>query len=437
MRAVALCALGLFVAQATAEAPSPTDPDPHRLAARNQPLQTGQAPLDTTTRRAAIRQLLDLLSRHHVDAQRVAPSTLEGWRATLESETQGLTDEDFWLRLDRQLGTLGDSHTRLVSPAQAAMRGREPQPGLRGRTQADGQWRVEMVMPGSPAALAGIQAGWTLTRIDGEAFPAALQRARQAGRAESSPQAELERALQRLWQASHRPDAGWPLEFEVPGGAPVRLQLRPDAQPLQARRERVAEAVERVWLPRIDDDALRLVRDALSARRSVPLRGLVLDLRGNRGGAGAIALALAGLFMAGEHEVARLETRDGKPVSQDGRVVVPLVQTVTGSELYRGPLVLLVDGGTASSAELLAGVLQRQGRAKVFGQRSCGCMNPSLGWFSLPGGAQVLITEARLPLADGTRIEGRGVAPDEAAAPPSTAGDAALAAALRSLDLPT
>ena len=83
------------------------------------------------------------------------------------------------------------------------------------------------------------------------------------------------------------------------------------------------------------------------------------------------------------------------------------------------------------SAELLAAVLQMRGRATVLGETSCGCMNPSLGWFALPGGAQLLISEARLPLVDGTRIEGRGVVPDAEAAPGD--GDAVLTAALRRL----
>lgn len=235
--------------------------------------------------------------------------------------------------------------------------------------------------------------------------------------------------MQRLWQASNRPETGWQLEFEVPGGPPAPLQVRPDATPPAPQRERMGEGVERIWLPHIDDDALRFVRAGL---RTSP-RGLVLDLRGNRGGAGTVALALAGLFVEGEHEVARLETRNGEPVRQQGRIVVPLVQTVIGSGVYSGPLVLLVDGGTASSAELLAGVLQRLGRAKVIGHRSCGCMNPSLGWFGLPGGAQVLITEGRLPLADGTRIEGQGIEPDEVSPSGSNSVDAALASALRTL----
>ena len=52
------------------------------------------------------------------------------------------------------------------------------------------------------------------------------------------------------------------------------------------------------------------------------------------------------------------------------------------------------------------------GRATLIGEVSCGCMNPSLGWFAVPGGAQLLISEARLPLADGRRIERVGLQPD-------------------------
>jgi hypothetical protein len=180
----------LALAIGPARPATPADPDPHRLAERNPPVLRAPPPLDDGTRRLAIERLLALLGRHHVAADRVAPPVLATWRERLLADALALPDEAFWQRLDQQLGALADSHTRLLSPAQALQRGREPHPGLRGRPQAEGSLHIDMVLPGSAAARAGVQPGWRLLRVDGEPWPVVWERARRVGRAESSARAE-------------------------------------------------------------------------------------------------------------------------------------------------------------------------------------------------------------------------------------------------------
>ena len=176
---------------------------------------------------------------------------------------------------------------------------------------------------------------------------------------------------------------------------------------------RKAEGELYVSLPLIDDPGY----DALEYALREPISHLTLDLRGNRGGSGDVALTMLGLFVEGAPLVARLQSRTGKAITRGNATVVPVnlhAVPPSGTQAhFGGPMTVIIDSGTASSAELLAAGLQMLGRARIKGSPSCGCMNPSLGWFNLPAGAQILITEARLHLADGSMVEGNGVQPDE------------------------
>jgi carboxyl-terminal processing protease len=78
---------------------------------------------------------------------------------------------------------------------------------------------------------------------------------------------------------------------------------------------------------------------------------------------------------------------------------------------YKGKVVILIDGRSASTSEIFAAGLQEIGRAKVVGERSAGAALPSV-FEKLPTGAvfQYAIGDFKSP--EGTLIEGRGVAPD-------------------------
>jgi carboxyl-terminal processing protease len=381
--------------------------DPHHLALRNPQPSSSPVVLDRATRIAAIDAVLDLVQRHHVDG--IEPQRLAEWRSQLLLSSLAMPESEFWARLDRQLGEFEDSHTRLQSPDQVRLRGREPQPGLRVRRSGDGSLRIIDVEPGSPAETLGIAMGWTIVSLNG--YRLADHWGAHAARAESSPRAAEQRALLNLWQSSPPP---WSLEVVDLEGQTRRVKLEA-APPPQSSHRWEDDGRLYLRLAGIDDDALAEARRALSGS-TVP-REVVLDLRGNRGGAGAVALQLIALFVRGNHDVARLQTRDGSPIRQYGRTIVPLVQQARGVDLYRGPVVVLMDAATASSAELLAGSLQALGRALLIGETSCGCMNPSLGWFAVPGGAQVLITEARATLANGRIVERVGLLPDSPSRP--------------------
>jgi carboxyl-terminal processing protease len=81
-------------------------------------------------------------------------------------------------------------------------------------------------------------------------------------------------------------------------------------------------------------------------------------------------------------------------------------------EPYQGPLAILIDSMTGSASECFAGGMQSLGRARVFGQTSMGQALPAF-FDKLPNGDILIHATGDFVTADGTRLEGRGVIPDE------------------------
>ena len=106
-------------------------------------------------------------------------------------------------------------------------------------------------------------------------------------------------------------------------------------------------------------------------------------------------------------------------------------------EPFAGPLAILVDDMTGSASECFAGGMQSLGRARVFGQTSMGQALPAL-FAKLPNGDVLIHATGDFVTANGTRLEGRGVVPDEPVALSRTelleGRDSTLAAALAWVD---
>jgi carboxyl-terminal processing protease len=131
-------------------------------------------------------------------------------------------------------------------------------------------------------------------------------------------------------------------------------------------------------------------------------KGLILDLRGNSGGIGSIALAMADWFVREKGKsLATIASRDRR----DWIIVTPRAVT------YGGPLAVLIDGLTASAAEFLAGGLQDLGRARLFGTRTAGFSQRG-DILRLPDGDIFMHATAQHLRANGDDVEGRGIEPD-------------------------
>jgi carboxyl-terminal processing protease len=130
--------------------------------------------------------------------------------------------------------------------------------------------------------------------------------------------------------------------------------------------------------------------------------GVILDLRGNPGGIGAMAMGVAGWFIEGEgRRLGVMTTRE----TEVRFTINPRAQTLDAR------LAILVDGLSASTSEILAGGLQGLGRARVFGARSAGAALPS-AIERLPNGDGFQYAFASYVSEGGVVLEGSGVAPD-------------------------
>jgi carboxyl-terminal processing protease len=140
---------------------------------------------------------------------------------------------------------------------------------------------------------------------------------------------------------------------------------------------------------------------------------LILDLRGNPGG----------LIDTMRRMVSNLFDRDvtiAEQVTRNDRSKI--IAKTRGANAYAGRLIVLIDSGSASSAELLARVVQLEKRGAVIGDRSAGAVMETRYFFYNEGGAlrilyQFAVTAANLVMTDGKSLEGVGVMPDEVALP--------------------
>jgi carboxyl-terminal processing protease len=160
--------------------------------------------------------------------------------------------------------------------------------------------------------------------------------------------------------------------------------------------------------------------------------GIVIDLRGNPGGLGAMVMGFGGYFVDSTRSLGTMRTRQ---VSLNF-VINPRSSRANGStvEPYSGPLAIMVDAMSASTSEIFATGMQRIGRARVFGERSAAAALPAL-MERLPSGDVFVHAVADFTDPAGKRVEGAGAVPDETV-PLTVAGllagkDAPLDAAVR------
>lgn len=162
-------------------------------------------------------------------------------------------------------------------------------------------------------------------------------------------------------------------------------------------------------------EALKVAGDGNSA----PIKGAVLDLRDNPGGSLVASLAVASTFLAPD---ALIVTTEGREPATRARFIANPDQYVEGGAendylrevpqaLRTLPLVVLVNGGSASAAEIVAGALQDHGRAKVVGMQTYG-KGTIQTLFPLSTGSALKLTVARYFTPSGRSIQQMGVMPD-------------------------
>jgi carboxyl-terminal processing protease len=157
-----------------------------------------------------------------------------------------------------------------------------------------------------------------------------------------------------------------------------------------------------IGINQFSDGAGREARRAVRRALADGATGIVLDLRGNPGGLVHEAIAVAGLFLPRDSTVYREEDREGErvDVTTPDDPVAPVV-----------PLVVLVDEGSASAAEIVASALHDNGRARLVGQRTYGT-GTVLNFFALSDGSAIRLGVLRWLTPGGVGVFETGVSPD-------------------------
>ncbi|MEZ4302578.1 MAG: S41 family peptidase [Polyangiaceae bacterium] len=185
----------------------------------------------------------------------------------------------------------------------------------------------------------------------------------------------------------------------APDSAPPDLQAIAPSGPVSLSTTRGGAGMIRIHVLSLDVPAL-VLREVRSFEAD-GLSELVLDLRDCPGGELRAALELAGDFLPRGSELARVEDGDGDTT----------VFRSTQDTPYTMPLTVIVNRGTASAAEVLAGCLKAHGRARILGERTYG---KGTGQALSPGAAGPRMQTGLLVRLPGNiEIEGCGVQPDE------------------------
>jgi carboxyl-terminal processing protease len=325
--------------------------------------------------------------------------------------------------LNTMLGRLGQSHFVVIpgSVASDASSGGTATPGLDVRL-IDNTIVVTEVEEGGGAAAQAVRTGWSIVAIAGKPVSDLIARLEEA----PDPRVrglEAWRAVQGRLRGADGSTVD--LTFADGGGAHITRTLRRQQEkghpvtignlptmyvqvtnePRKTPRGRQAALVGfSVWMPAVDAP----FQKAIDQHRSAA--GIVVDLRGNPGGLAAMMMGIAGHFIGERIPIGVMKTRD----TELKFTVNPRLVSAAGErvEPYGGPVAILVDGMTGSASECFSGGMQSLKRVRVFGERSMGAALPSQ-FEKLPNGDVFIHATGDFVTADGTRLEGRGVIPDQ------------------------
>ncbi len=288
------------------------------------------------------------------------------------------SESELYEVFNRMLAELNDKHAGALRPHQAREFTRQQATGIGLRlARIQDQWMVTSVLPASPAFAAGIRPGWRLISRDGKPPAQSLREPAEAGR-----------MIQ--WV------------FEDLADQRIELELAPQIISTVHREARILPGdVAYLRFDSFDFELVAWLKQGLADFRDS--RALVLDLRYNSGGAALAAHYAMGHFLDRSQVVIVTVDR-----AESRRRWVPFGKE---ERRFHGDLVVLVSPQSGSASELLAAVLQEQGRATIVGQQTPGAVLGARP-FALPDGGILLYSVEDLLTARGVRLEGVGVRPD-------------------------
>jgi len=317
----------------------------------------------------AVSQAWDLLQKNYVDKAKLDPVKMA------QGAIRGM------------VAAVGDPYTEYFSPQSFE----STMIDLTGLYQGigayigkkDDQIVIMAPMPGSPAEEAGLKSGDMILKIDGESTS-------QMNTTEASQKIRGPAGSDVLLLIFREGDKE-PLELKL-----TRREIKIDSVKFEMRGQMAYIRIQQFILPTTQD-----FKAALVEAYKQGAKGIILDLRDNPGGLLSEAVDVTSQFLTRGIAV--------KIVDKDG---LETVQKVKPGGIARDlPVIVLVNGGSASSSEIVAGALQDNGRAKLAGEKTFGKASVQ-NFVKLDDGSAIKVTISHYYTPNGTLISETGLTPD-------------------------
>ncbi|MCC6800189.1 MAG: S41 family peptidase [Anaerolineae bacterium] len=314
----------------------------------------------------------------------------ETWTLLHENYVDPLDDEALMEgALRGMLGSLGDQNTDYMDPETFAQVNESMGGSYEGigatvrQNEVSGGLELVSIMAGSPAEAAGLRAGDTIVEVDG---------------------VDVTRQGQNEIIAKVRGPAGSVVRLGVrrPGAAEMlHVDVTRDRIKVSSVTSEVLDGnIGYVRLNQFEFSTGQAMREAIEAMGGDALSGLILDVRANPGGYLTTAIDVASAFIdSGPVVIERAPDREYTHEALGNAIATHV------------PMVVLVDEGSASASELIAGALQDRDRATIIGMPTFGKGSVQI-WRELSNGGGVRITISRWYTPDGHSVSDVGITPD-------------------------
>jgi carboxyl-terminal processing protease len=365
--------------------------------AANQQFGIRTAPIDSFER--AVQQIIE----HYIvepDRDGLERAAINGMVGTLDDYSELLSPE---------------AYQRLLTNAEGTFAGIGIEIGLR-----QDLFTVLRIIPQSPAAASVVQVGDRIKAVDGNTMQGLLL-TEVIDKLRGPAGSRVNLVLSRAQRARHTNGEPVVIDIEL---TLVRQTL--DGAYLDIRL--TENNVVYVRATQCYDAMASDIQRAISTVSEAPLKGIVLDLRSNPGGTLTCAVGTVDLFLTSGTVVTIQDKRT--PEDQAPSRAFTATSDTPFPEL---PLAILVNGSTASAAEIIAGALQDHGRATILGSQTFAKGTVQTLLPPLPNGSALKITTARYLTPLGRSFDQEGLVPDKLVENDDNGAIAAAVSALTAL----
>ncbi len=304
-------------------------------------------------------------------------------------------DERVYGAIKGMVSSFGDQHTAFIDPVRAAINSENIQGSFSGigatvRLDEAGRLIVVDPMPDHPAFLAGIRPGDMVLEVDGQSLEGLnLFEAVLLIRGPTGSTVKL---------LVLREDVPEPFEVDI-----VRATIELEVVESELKDGPNGEKIGYVRLTQFSGGAAEKLTEAIEALFDEGADRLIFDLRSNPGGLLSEAVNVSSLFLEPGQVIVREKLRSAEE------------KTFNAADGYQValdvPLAVLVNGGSASASEIVAGAIQDTARGIVIGQQTFGKGSVQLP-HTLSDGSELRVTIAEWLTPDNRQIHGEGITPD-------------------------